>query len=48
MAGKEGRVSYLMAHHMELRHVPVVLVIFAAGAWIGSELISKFMKRGKS
>jgi len=44
MAGKEERVSiYLMAHHMELRHVPVVAAIFAAGFWIGSNLVSKFM-----
>jgi hypothetical protein len=35
----------LLAHHLELRHVPVVLAILAAGFWIGLELASRFTRR---
>jgi hypothetical protein len=35
----------LMAHHLELRHVPVVLAIMAAGFWIGLEIAAKISGR---
>ena len=28
----------LLAHHVEMYHVPVLLVLFTAGAWIGWQL----------
>jgi hypothetical protein len=37
----------LLAHHMEIQHVPVVLGIMAAGFWIGSNLVSKLIGRKK-
>jgi hypothetical protein len=35
----------LLAHHLELRHVPVVLAIMAAGFWIGLEIASRLGRR---
>lgn len=35
----------LLAHHMELQHVPVVFAIFAAGTYIGIRLVEKLSKR---
>jgi hypothetical protein len=37
----------LLAHHLELYHVPVLVVLFAAGAWIGWRLVSTAMKAAK-
>jgi hypothetical protein len=36
----------LLAHHLELRHVPVVLSIMAAGFWIGMEIALRLSRRG--
>jgi len=33
------------AHHVELYHVPVLAVLFAAGAWIGWKFASALGKR---
>ena len=33
------------AHHVELYHVPVLAVLFAAGAWIGWKFVSAIVKR---
>jgi hypothetical protein len=35
----------LFAHHVELYHVPVLAVLFAAGAWIGWKFVSTLAKR---
>ena len=37
----------LLAHHLEIQHVPVILAIFGAGAWIGWRLVSKLIRRGE-
>jgi hypothetical protein len=31
----------LLAHHVELYHVPVLTILFAAGAWIGWKLVKR-------
>ncbi len=38
----------LFAHHVEMYHVPVLLVLFTAGAWIGWQLFSKMVNRNQS
>ena len=40
---KERRMTMLLAHHVELHHVPVLAGIFAAGCWIGWEGVSKLL-----
>jgi hypothetical protein len=35
----------LFAHHVELYHVPVLVVLFAAGAWIGWKFIGALGER---
>jgi len=35
----------LLAHHLELHHVPVLLAIVAAGFWIGLEIASRLTRR---
>jgi hypothetical protein len=31
----------LLAHHVELQHVPVLMAIFAAGVFVGDRLLKK-------
>ena len=38
-------MTLLMAHHLELRHLPVVAAILAAGFWIGLEIASRLRRR---
>jgi hypothetical protein len=38
-------MNALFAHHVELMHMPVLAVLFAAGAWIGWKLVSALAKR---
>lgn len=38
-------MSVLLAHHLELRHLPVVLAIMVAGFWIGLEFASRFTRK---
>jgi hypothetical protein len=35
----------LFAHHIEMFHVPVLLVLFTAGAWIGWQMIGGMLNR---
>ena len=35
----------LFAHHIEMYHVPVLLVLFTAGAWIGWQMVAGLMNR---
>jgi hypothetical protein len=48
LAGKEDRMNALWAHHVELYHVPVLLVLFAAGAWIGFSAMARWLRGGKN
>jgi hypothetical protein len=41
-------VSALLAHHLELQHVPVLLAIVAAGFWVGLELAARITRRKSS
>ncbi len=36
---------FVLAHHLELQHVPVVLIIAVAGAWIGWNMASKWLRK---
>ncbi|HEX4143584.1 MAG TPA: hypothetical protein VHY91_08630 [Pirellulales bacterium] len=36
-------MTMLLAHHIELHHVPVLAGIFAAGCWIGWQGVSKLL-----
>jgi hypothetical protein len=38
----------LLAHHLELHHVPVLLAIVAAGFWVGLELAARITRRKSS
>lgn len=31
----EGGMTPILAHHLEIHHVPVLIGLFASGAWIG-------------
>ena len=35
----------LLAHHVELQHVPVVTLFFAVGIWLGWQVLSLVCKR---
>lgn len=37
----------LMAHHLELQHLPVVFAIMAAGFWMGLEIVSRLSRPKK-
>jgi hypothetical protein len=37
----------LFAHHVEMYHVPVLLVLFMAGAWIGWQAVAGLVSRLK-
>ena len=38
-------MSLLLAHHLELHHLPVLGVLFALGLVIGWQNIGRFLKR---
>jgi hypothetical protein len=38
-------MTLLFAHHVELYHVPVLIVLFAAGALIGWQGIARMVKK---
>lgn len=35
----------LLAHHIELRHVPVLAVFLGVGIWLGWRFVSMFHQR---
>lgn len=35
----------LLAHHIELHHVPVLSGIFVAGFWVGWQIVAKLLGR---
>jgi hypothetical protein len=37
----------LFAHHLEAQHLPVLLAIFAAGFYIGWQVLSRWLARGR-
>jgi hypothetical protein len=39
-------MSPLLAHHLEWHHVPVLLAVFAVGAWFGWNLVSRLARPG--
>ena len=41
-------MNLLLAHHLEAQHVPVLLVLFAAGIYIGWELLGRCLPRKQS
>jgi hypothetical protein len=38
----------LLAHHLEVQHVPVLAALFAVGCWFGWSLLSKWLGRGEA
>ena len=36
----------LLAHHLEPQHVPVLLAVFAAGFYVGWQVLSRWLARG--
>lgn len=36
----------LLAHHLEAHHVPVLVALFAAGFFVGWQVISRWLSRG--
>ena len=38
----------LLAHHVEAQHVPVLLALFAAGFFVGWQLLSRWLARKAS
>ena len=38
-------MNLLLAHHIEAQHVPVLLILFAAGIYIGWELLGRCLPR---
>jgi len=37
-------MSFLLAHHLEPHHVPILAVIFVAGVWIGWQQAGRFFR----
>lgn len=35
----------LFAHHVEVQHIPVLAALFAAGFWLGWQLLSRLAVR---
>lgn len=35
----------LLAHHLELQHVPVLAVFLGVGFWLGWHVLSLYLKR---
>jgi hypothetical protein len=35
----------LLAHHIELQHVPVLAVFLGVGMWLGWQVVSKLQRR---
>jgi hypothetical protein len=35
----------LLAHHIEVQHLPVVAVLFVAGGWIGWQFVQRVLKK---
>jgi hypothetical protein len=42
----EGSMSILLAHHLEPQHLPVLLCLFAAGAYIGWHGVTRWLSGG--
>jgi uncharacterized membrane protein YciS (DUF1049 family) len=40
-------VNILLAHHLEPHHVPVLAALFAAGFFVGWQMLSRWLVRGK-
>jgi hypothetical protein len=40
-------MSPLFAHHIEAQHVPVLLGLLAAGFFVGWQLVSRWLTRGR-
>ena len=36
-------MSPLLAHHLEAHHVPILLALFAAGVYVGWELLGRLL-----
>lgn len=36
---------WILAHHVEPHHYPILSVIFVAGAWIGWQQAGRWLKR---
>ena len=34
---------YLLAHHVELHHIPVLMAFFASGIWIGWRMTDRLL-----
>ena len=41
-------MTFLLAHHIEAQHVPVLLLLFAAGIYLGWELLGRCLPRKSS
>ena len=41
-------MNVLLAHHLEAQHIPVLVSIFAAGFFIGWQILSRFLSRGRA
>ena len=36
-------MTILLAHHLELQHIPVLAAIFASGIWIGWQFTGRLL-----
>jgi hypothetical protein len=41
-------MNVLLAHHLEAHHLPVLVSLFAAGFYIGWQMISRWLTRGRA
>jgi hypothetical protein len=41
-------MTILLAHHLELQHIPVLAAIFASGIWIGWQFTGRLLGDGIS
>jgi hypothetical protein len=41
-------MSIVLAHHLELHHIPVLVGLFAAGFFVGWQLLSQRLRHGRA
>jgi hypothetical protein len=41
-------MNVLLAHHLEAHHIPVLVGLFAAGFFIGWQLLSRWLRGGQA
>jgi len=41
-------MNSLLAHHLEVQHFPILILLFAAGVYVGWELLGRLLALNRS